>query len=138
MSSNNNRTALDLSSPLGQILARLTLLPGHAELEVASRGLFRASSLDELTDTHLGWRIPLAKLPVWLRGQAAGATRFDANQRIVSAQDAGWDLTVEQHSTAGLPQRLLLNWAPETPQQADQASASIQSIRLRLILNQPD
>ena len=59
---------LDMSTPLGTVLAQARWAPGRVAL-VTSKGETRFSSLDELTRELLGESLPVAALFDWLRGR---------------------------------------------------------------------
>lgn len=59
---------LDLSTPLGTVLAQARWAPGKVAL-VTSQGEQRFASLDELTREVLGESLPVAALFDWLRGR---------------------------------------------------------------------
>ena len=59
---------LDLTSPLGTVLARARWQPGQAQWSSAE-GRFEGSDLDPLAERALGERLPLAALFEWLRGR---------------------------------------------------------------------
>jgi outer membrane lipoprotein LolB len=133
LSSQKDRTLLELSSPLGQLVARLTVTPSIARLETADRGEYSAPDVDQLTEEVLGWRIPALRLPIWLRGHAAGGSAFDAKNRLVRAEDHGWVVQVDEHNEQGKPKRLLLTWQMDNSQ-ATAARNQTTSVRLRLIV----
>jgi outer membrane lipoprotein LolB len=65
---NPRQGRLDLSTPLGTILAQARWAPGQVAL-VTSDGETRFASLDDLTREVLGESVPLAALFDWLRGR---------------------------------------------------------------------
>jgi outer membrane biogenesis lipoprotein LolB len=126
-------TVLELYSPLGQLSARLEWAPGKARLQLAGKEPLNATSMDELSETTLGWRVPLERLPIWLRGQAASNSQFDPNGRLIAATDKGWRLLVDDW-TGLLPKRLNINW----PDGELDTRAADRSVKLRLILDAPN
>ncbi|WP_280154359.1 lipoprotein insertase outer membrane protein LolB [Piscinibacter sp. XHJ-5] len=60
---------LDLSTPLGTVLAQARWAPGRVVL-VTSQGERSFTNLDELTREVLGESLPVAALFDWLRGRA--------------------------------------------------------------------
>ena len=62
------RTEIELASPLGQTLARITLLPGSARLEQSGKQTAEAADASALTRTVLGWPLPVEGLRYWLQG----------------------------------------------------------------------
>lgn len=69
---------LELSSPLGQLIARARVGPDRAELEDARGELHRADSDERLTEALFGWPIPVRALPQWLNGRIDRANDADA------------------------------------------------------------
>lgn len=59
---------LDLTSPLGSIMARASWAPGRVELETPDRRA-RYSDLDTMSRDALGETLPLSALFDWLRGR---------------------------------------------------------------------
>ncbi len=125
-------TVLELYSPLGQLSARLEWAPGKARLQLAGKEPLNATSMDELSETALGWRVPIERLPIWLGGQAASNSQFDSSGRLVAATDKGWRLLVDDWM-GSLPKRLNINWPDGEPQ----TSTADRSVKLRLILDAP-
>ena len=62
------RTDIELASPLGQTLARITLLPGSAILEQSGKPTAEATNASALTKAMLGWPLPVEGLRYWLQG----------------------------------------------------------------------
>lgn len=63
-----SRTDIELASPLGQTLARITLLPGSATLEQSGKSTAEAGDASALTKAVLGWPLPVESLRYWLQG----------------------------------------------------------------------
>ena len=68
--SQQERITLDLSSPLGQVLARVEVRPGHASMTRANGEYLEASNPDELVTYVLGNPIPVSGLQYWIHGRA--------------------------------------------------------------------
>ncbi len=126
----NNLTVLELSSPLGQLLARLSLAPGKARLETADRGDFTAPDMDSLTDSVLGWRVPVQRMSFWLKGKATENSVVDAQGKLMSAIDGGWNLVIDEHNARGKPSKLTLN-----NNAGGQNVSGISKVRLRLLID---
>lgn len=62
------RTDVELYSPLGQTIARITIGPGHAWLQRSGGEVREAASVDALTEEALGWSLPVDGLRFWLQG----------------------------------------------------------------------
>ena len=70
-----------LSTPLGQALAYLQADAAGATLTAADQKQYRASSIESLTRSALGWRFPVAGLRYWVLGQTAPGMALSAVER---------------------------------------------------------
>ena len=125
----DRRSVLDLTSPLGQTIARVTIDPHETALVLDDGSRHSAASADALTEQVFGWRIPLADLPRWLSGRIAQPERFDGD-RPTAGIDNGWFVRFDAFTDSG-PRRLALQW-PAQPENATQAA---QRIELRLVVD---
>jgi outer membrane lipoprotein LolB len=103
---------LVISTPLGQGIAEITRRDGVYTLVNARRERLTAADPEALTEQALGYALPLAGLPDWLRGRAqSGApaqTRYDGD-RLVELRQQGWTIEYLAYQDAGdLPQRIRL------------------------------
>jgi outer membrane lipoprotein LolB len=103
-----------ISNPLGQGVARIVRRDGQASLTTSDQKLYQASDVESLTAQVLGWRLPLAGLPDWVRGRAAAGTpaeeRLDSAHRLAELRQSGWLVEFLDYNLAyGLPQRLRLS-----------------------------
>jgi len=101
------RTELDVFSPFGQTVAHAVAGPEGATLETSDGARHEAQSPEALTEQVLGWRVPVARLAGWLRGEAHGGT---AHSGFV---DSGWTVSVDDADAAQRPRRLTLRWPSE-------------------------
>ncbi len=89
-------TDIELYSPLGQTIARITIAPGVATLE-QSGGVRRvADSADALTEEALGWPLPVDGMRFWLQGfvRAADGRLLAAMPEVSERLDSdGWQLS---------------------------------------------
>ena len=104
---------LMISTPLGQGVAEITRRAERYTLTTADSRRVIASDPEALTEQTLGWRLPLAGLPDWVRGQAyPGAeseVRYGANARPQLIRQLGWSIEfLAYDDQAGLPSRLRL------------------------------
>lgn len=60
-----------LTAPLGQTIAYLRADSGGATLTAADQKQYHASSIESLTGSALGWRLPVASMRDWVLGQPA-------------------------------------------------------------------
>lgn len=118
------RTELEIYSPFGQTVARAGADSARAWLETSDGRRFEADDPQALTEQVLGWRIPVSRLPHWLRGELPAAAG-------TPAVDSGW-VVVSDRAPGEAPRRLTLQW----PHQPDPAKA--RSVTIRLALDGPD
>lgn len=114
------------SSPLGQGVARIVRRDGLVSLTTSDQKVYQASDAETLTEQILGWRLPLAGLPDWVRGRAlVGApaqTRLDSSQRLAELRQSGWLVEfLDYKSEKGPPALLRL---------------SRQEVEIRLVIDQ--
>lgn len=99
------RVDVALASPLGQTIARITVVPGEARLEQGDDDPVQsAPDIDTLTSQALGWQLPVSGLREWLQGYATGADgarwRATPAMNTVTTRD-GWRLRfVTWHASA--------------------------------------
>lgn len=88
---------LDLSTPLGTVLAQARWAPGKVAL-VTSQGETAFTSLDDLTREVLGESLPVAALFDWLRGRPwAGAPSSPLSAPADKGfQQLGWAVSLAQ------------------------------------------
>lgn len=123
------RRELELSSPLGQTIAQVTLESGDAMLVAADGRRYRAESAESLTEQVFGWRVPIGDLPRWLTGRIAQPTQREAG-RVVAGTDAGWSVRFEAFEDER-PRRLSLDWP------ADGADGA-RRLELKLVVDSAD
>lgn len=104
---------LMISTPLGQGIAEITRRAQQYTLTTADSRRISASDPEALTEQALGWRLPLAGLPDWVRGQpypgAEVETRYGENGRPLFIRQLGWTIEyLAYDDQAGLPTRLRL------------------------------
>jgi outer membrane lipoprotein LolB len=83
-----------LASPFGQGLAEIVATPGQARLVLSDGQSFTASDAPSLTESVLGYRLPLTLLTGWIRGRVAGAgtVERDALGRPLRLRCADWNV----------------------------------------------
>ena len=102
------------STPLGQGVAHIVRRDGMVTLTTSDQKVYQASDVESLTRNVLGWSLPLAGLPDWVRGHAAvGApaqTTLDGSRRLAELRQSGWLVELPAHGgDQGLPARLRLS-----------------------------
>jgi len=83
------KTQLTLSSPLGQTLAQIAILPDGATLTQSGQPPLAAANADALTVQALGWPLPVSGLRDWLQGHV---TERSGKKRIATPQDENTDI----------------------------------------------
>jgi len=100
-----------LTTPLGQGVARIVRADGGVTLTTADSKEHRAADAEALTESVLGFRLPLVGLADWVRGRAgagqADVTR-DAQGRLARLVQAGWTVDYLEYGEDRLPTRIKL------------------------------
>lgn len=94
---------LDLSTPLGSVLAQARWLPGEVTLKTP-RGSTRYADLDAMSNEVLGEPVPLAALFDWLHGRpwpGAPSTPMNGDPKAGFAQ-LGWSVDLARFDAAAL------------------------------------
>ncbi|MBE0619952.1 MAG: outer membrane lipoprotein LolB [Burkholderiales bacterium] len=102
-----------ISNPFGQGVARIVRNDGLVSLTTSDQKVYQARDVETLTGQVLGWRLPLAGLPDWVRGRAAADApaqmQRDSLQRLANLRQSGWLVEFLDYGTNGLPERLRLS-----------------------------
>lgn len=122
----NERRRLELSSPLGQTMAQVTLESGGARLVTSDGIVHEAESAEALTEQVFGWRVPIGNLPRWLEGEVEHPTERDGT-RVVAGREQGWSIRYEAFD-GGRPRRLTLQWPAE-------GANALRRLELRLVVD---
>jgi outer membrane lipoprotein LolB len=88
-----------ITSPLGQGIARVSREGGEFRLVTRDSGEHRAADAESLTESALGWRLPLGGLSYWVQGRpgpgrSAELSR-DAEGRPQDLRQDGWRVEYE-------------------------------------------
>lgn len=107
-----------LSGPLGQGSTRLTGREGAVSLEIANRGIFQATSAQDLMQQQLGWSLPVENLLWWVRGLPAphskSQVQLDSNSLLARLEQDNWQveyLSYRSENGLQLPERIKLSGA---------------------------
>lgn len=97
---------LDLSSPLGGVLARIQVMPGQAVLERSDGSQESAANADTLLAQVWGHPMPVTGLRSWIQGRAspgspALAVQHDAQGRLIALQQDGWEIRLSDYDAQG-------------------------------------
>lgn len=103
---------LVISNPIGQGIAEITRRDGAYALVTADGRRYEASDPEALTEKVLGWRLPLAGLPDWVRARPVDGvpaeTRYEG-ARLAHLVQSGWRIEYLEYGDDGLPRRLRLS-----------------------------
>jgi outer membrane lipoprotein LolB len=105
------RDEIWLTAPLGQTIAYLQADADGATFTGADQRQYRAGSIENLTNSALGWRFPVAGMRYWVHGQpatgiaVAGVERDEAG-RIIRLRQDPWEVAFVYVSTGAAPSRL--------------------------------
>jgi len=102
-----DRDEIWLMTPTGQTLAHVVDTPAGATLTRADQQQFRASSVEALTRSALGWTLPLSPLQYWVRGipapgSAPEVLERDKQDRLLSFNQNGWRVNLAYHDAGAL------------------------------------
>lgn len=84
---------IDVFSPVGNQMARLTVSPGDAQLDTAQHERVVAATAEELSARIFGASLPLSGMADWVLGRAAGkpvSVENDTLGRFAQLAEAGW------------------------------------------------
>ncbi len=119
---------LDLTNPMGTVLARIEVGPQGALLQESNGNVVRAPHPDALIRQVLGQEIPVSGLRAWMRGQPAGGSRAEDVARtsghISRMRQNGWSIELSRYDDRG-PRLLVL-----TRQDGER------TVTLRLVIDQ--
>lgn len=119
---------LDLTNPMGTVLARVEVGPQGAMLQESNGAVTRASHPDALVRQVLGEEIPVSGLRSWMRGQVAPGSSVEdisrSDGQITRFRQSGWAIELSRYDERG-PRLLVL-----TRQDGERA------VTLRLVVDQ--
>jgi outer membrane lipoprotein LolB len=109
---------IDLASPLGQTIARLSGNPGSVELRTADGHVTTDSDWAALTARSLAWPLPVDGLAYWIQGTPRAGTPFvvepAADGMPRQLRQDGWSIVyqsfVADASGASRPTRMTLTY----------------------------
>jgi outer membrane lipoprotein LolB len=109
-----DRDELSLATPLGTQLAQIVRDDTGVVLTNSRQEQVRAADVESLTESQLGWRLPLVGLADWVRGRAqagaAAVARRDDAGRLAELKESGWVIEYSYGDPPELPRRLILNY----------------------------
>jgi len=126
------RIDIDLMSPLGQTMAKLSITPISATIQQTGKETKIADNVAELTEQTLGWSLPVVGMRDWLQG----FNRATNNQRQIARPNEndqfdteGWHIQYvswQQNSASVYPKRIDLT----------RTSPQLHQLSLRIIIDQ--
>ena len=106
---------ISLYSPLGGQVASIKKNPEKVTLEDGKGNSISAIDAETLTQTTLGWRLPLTGLADWSLGRPASsaiqASTWDEQGHLVTLKQDGWEIEYQNYSEQSgyaLPSKILL------------------------------
>lgn len=108
---NGGRDEIWLTAPLGQTIAYLQGDAAGAMLTAADQKQYRASSIESLTRSALGWPFPVAGVRYWVLGQPAPGMALTAVERndagrIMRFRQDDWQVAFNYAAASLTPSRL--------------------------------
>lgn len=106
---------IDVYSPLGSKVANIAKMPDQVILTDQKGQQIKANNAETLTETTLGFRLPLNGLSDWALGHPTAskieASSWDTQGRLTALKQDGWDIGfenyLESHGTF-LPTKIVL------------------------------
>jgi outer membrane lipoprotein LolB len=106
---------IDVYSPVGGKVANIAKTPNQVILTDQKGHSIKASDAETLTETTLGFRLPLAGLSDWTVGRPTASkvdsSSWDAQGRLVTLKQDGWDIGFEnylENNGTFLPNKIVL------------------------------
>lgn len=111
------RDEVALFSPLGSQVAQIQRDAQGATLVDSESRIYKAASIEELTQSVLGWTLPIAGLQYWVQGHPSPTStalrqQDPQNQRLQQLQQEGWQIDYQQYQdyqTFALPSKMRLD-----------------------------
>lgn len=101
---NNQQLTLDLSNPVGSIIARIEINDNGASLQQSDGSIMHADNANDLIAQAVGSNIPVSSLRKWLRGDVGDAAiikGYDDNKNIANLQEDGWHVDLSRYDDLG-------------------------------------
>jgi outer membrane lipoprotein LolB len=92
---------IDIFSPVGGKVANIAKNASGVTLTSQDGHTIKANDAESLTETTLGWRLPLNGLNDWAIGRPTTskieASSWDAQGRLLTLKQDGWDISYENY-----------------------------------------
>ena len=106
---------IDVFSPVGGKIANIAKTPSQVTLTDQKGHSVSAQDAESLTETTLGFRLPLTGLSDWAIGRPSAskidAASWDETGRLTALKQDGWDISYENYTMQNgvdLPSKILL------------------------------
>ena len=106
---------IDVFSPVGGKIANIAKTPSQVTLTDQKGHSVSAQDAESLTETTLGFRLPLTGLSDWAIGRPSAskidAANWDETGRLTALKQDGWDISFENYAVQNgvdLPSKILL------------------------------
>jgi outer membrane lipoprotein LolB len=106
---------ITLYSPLGGQVASIKKTADNVTLEVAKGNSITATDAETLTQSTLGWQLPLAGLADWSLGRPSSsqiiASTWDEQGHLSTLKQDGWDIQYQNYAEQNghfLPRKIVL------------------------------
>ncbi len=106
---------IDVFSPVGGKIANIAKTPNGVTLTDQKGYSVSAQDAESLTETTLGFRLPLTGLSDWAIGRPSAskidAANWDETGRLTALKQDGWDISFENYSMQNgvdLPSKIML------------------------------
>ncbi len=106
---------IDVYSPVGGKIANISQTPSGVTLTDQKGRNISAQDAESLTETTLGFRLPLTGLADWALGKPTAskidASTWDEKGRLLTLKQDGWDISYENYSENNgidLPNKIVL------------------------------
>ena len=106
---------IDVFSPVGGKIANIAKTPSQVTLTDQKGHSVSAQDAESLTETTLGFRLPLTGLSDWAIGRPSAskidAASWDETGRLTALKQDGWDISFENYAVQNgvdLPSKILL------------------------------
>lgn len=103
---------LFISGPLGTGATRITGTPELLTLQDSEAVSTTTDDPGHLLEKHLGWELPLQKLPLWITGRSDHDTaRFNSDNTLAGFDEHDWQVEYQRYQTVEdwlLPEKIVL------------------------------
>lgn len=100
----NDELTLDLSNPVGSVIARVVVSNHGASLQQSDGSMLYADNANDLVSQAVGSDIPVISLRKWLRGDAGNNAIIkghDENKNIATLEEDGWNVGLSRYDDLG-------------------------------------